>query len=74
VLVGTVNPKSLRVDSERYAALQFRLSGQPYAFSGRIEMVKAPTPHPKSNYAAVQEGVPAKVTVLARDLKGAEGA
>jgi hypothetical protein len=73
VLEGTVNAKSLHVDSARYATMQFRLGGQPYGFSGLIEMVQAPTPHPKSNYAAVQEGVPARVTVLERDLKGAGG-
>jgi hypothetical protein len=74
VLEGTVNAKTLHVDSVRYATMQFRLGGQPYAFSGLIEMVQGPTPHPKSNYAAVQEGVPAKVTVLERDLEGAGAA
>jgi hypothetical protein len=74
VLEGMVNAKSLRADSESYGAMLFRLSGQPYGFAGLIEMVQAPTPHPKSNYAAVQEGVPAKVTVLERDLKAAGSA
>jgi hypothetical protein len=73
VLEGTVTAKTLHVDSAHYATMQFRLGGQPYGFSGVIEMVQGPTPHPKSNYAAVQEGVPARVTILARDLKGAEG-
>jgi hypothetical protein len=74
VLAGTVNGKMLRVDSQRYATMRFRLGGQPYGFSGLIEMVQGPTPHPKSSYAAVREGVPAKVTVLERDLEGAGGA
>lgn len=70
---GMITSKSLQVGTGSYALMRFTLSGAPFSFTGWIGMVSRPTPHPKSTYAAVREGVPAKVTVLVRDLERARG-